>query len=345
MSKTLKTLVVFDSAGTPPENQDYTHELQTPDWQAERNVLDSLKHLGHQVSHLGIYDDVRILFDKITKEKPDIIFNLADHFMNESAFDKHLAGIYELLRIPYTGSPPSALLLAKNKGLTKTILSFHGIDTPKFQVFTRDRKIPKTLHLNTLNYPLIVKALREEASYGISQKSLVTNNGDLLKRIDYVHNVMKQDAIVEEFVEGRELYVSLLGNKDPIVFPLREMIFSNSPEGEAHFATYKAKWDEDYRKRWGIENIFASLPSDVVARIEQMAKKVCEILYLRGYARLDLRLAPDKRIFVIEANANPHIAKDEDFALSAKKGGLGYDQLIQKIIELGFEEHKKFFGE
>lgn len=352
MAKALNILVLFDTAGTPPANQDFSQDFKNnSDWKAERDVITTLKKLGHKVDTLGIYDDITLLTKRISQKCPDIVFNLTEHFLGEASFDRHIVGLLELMKIPYTGSPPSGLFLAKNKGLAKTVMAHHKILTPAFTILNRGKKnIP-----GHLRYPLIVKPLREEASYGITQKSLVTNKRALQERIAYVHDEMLQDAIVEEFIEGREIYVSLLGNLHPTVFPLREMLFSKVNQKNIsvlrqqsamrqQFATFKVKWDQNYRKKQGIKNVFANFSQKTQKEIEAIAKKTYEVLYLRGYARLDLRVTNAGEVYVIEANPNPHIAKDEDFSLSAKKGGLLYPDLLQKIIDFGLSEHKKFFA-
>lgn len=342
MTKKLNILVLFDTAGPPPADQNFSKDFKSNEWKAERDVISTLKNLGHSIDTLGIYDDITLLTKRITQKKPDLVFNLTEHFLGEASFDRHIVGLLELMKIPYTGTPPGGLFLAKNKGLAKTVLSYHGLATPTFTIVNQKEKFKFP---SKLRYPLIVKPLREEASYGITQKSLVTNIKALTDRISYVHDEMKQDAIIEEFIEGREIYVSLLGNKNPTVFPLREMVFSSKKDPDLKaFATFKSKWDQNYRKKRGIRNRFASFPSVLTKQIEELAKKTYQILYLRGYARLDLRITKDGEIYVIEANPNPHIAQDEDFALSVKKEGITYEELLQKIMALGLSEHKRFFS-
>jgi D-alanine-D-alanine ligase len=190
-----------------------------------------------------------------------------------------------------------------------------------------------------------VKPLREEASYGISMASFVTDDKSFIERVQFVHESMGQDVIAEEYVEGRELYVSLLGNQRLTVFPPREMVFAEVPEDEPKIATFKAKWDDKYRERWGIKNRFASsLPEGVEKKIERLSKKAYTHLYLKGYARLDLRLTAQNEIVFIEANPNPFIAKDEDYARLAAKAGVEYDPLIQRILQFGLGENRLIFG-
>jgi D-alanine-D-alanine ligase len=186
-----------------------------------------------------------------------------------------------------------------------------------------------------LQFPILVKPLKEEASLGISQASFVETDEQFRERVQFIHEKFDQDVIAEEYIAGRELYVSLLGNHRLQVFPIRELIFKEVPPDEPKIATYKAKWDEDYRKRWGLQNQFAEgLDPAVVANIEQTCKRIYHLLTIDGYARLDLRLTPGNEVYFIEANPNPILAEDEDFARSGLQAGLPYPQLIGRIMRL-----------
>jgi D-alanine-D-alanine ligase len=183
-----------------------------------------------------------------------------------------------------------------------------------------------------------VKPVKEEASYGISQASFVETDEQFRERAAFIHEKHNADAIAEEYVEGRELYVSLMGNTRLNVFPIRELVFREVPPNEPKIATYKAKWDEEYRKRWGLQNQFSEdLDPALVKEIEETCKRIYRLLTIDGYARIDLRLAAENKIYFIEANPNPHLAADEDFAQAAEKAGLKYPQLIGAIIRLGMK--------
>ena len=333
MHKKLKVLLLYDDAKPLEAGADYSKILAAPEMKAEANVYDALIRLEHEVRLFAVTDSVDTLLQEIRQNPPDLIFNQAEQFCGNSIQERNIMGFFEMLQIPYTGTGPVGLMLCKNKALTKKILTHHRIKTPDFVVFTKGSRIyaPKKL-----KYPLIVKPLREEASYGISMNSWVDNEKSLLERISFVHESMSQDAIVEEFVDGRELYVGILGNQRPHVLPPREMVFEKMLEDEPKIATFKAKWDEKYREKWGIKNKFANLSETVLSKIDRLAKNVFHHLYLKGYARLDLRLSEAGEVVVIEANPNPFIAKDEDFAKAAAKAGFDYDQLIQKIIHYAF---------
>ena len=332
--KKLDVLVIFDSAGTPPADQNFQKEMkEEEDWKTESHVCTALKEVGYRVRTLGVFDDVQLILQAVAKEKPDIVFNLTEHFHDRSHYDRNVAGLFELLQIPYTGSGPAGLMLCRNKGVAKKILSHHRIKTPAFRIYPKgDRLSPSP----KLKYPVLIKPLREEASYGIPKNSLVDQHAAFVERIQFIHETFKQDAIAEEYVEGRELYVSILGNQRLQAFPVREMVFEYIPEADRKFATFKAKWDEKYRRRWGIKNQFANLSPELEKKIQSICKKVYRLLSINGHGRIDCRLTPANEIVVLETNPNPFIAKDEDFARSARKGGLEYNRLIQKILQLEF---------
>lgn len=329
MNKKLNVLLIYDDARAIEAEAEYPELLKAPEMKAESHVYEALRHLGHEVRLFAVTNSVTALVEEVKNHPPDIVFNQAEQFCGDSSQEKNIMGLLEMLQVPYTGTGSVGLMLCKNKALTKKILTHHRIKTPDFQVFHKGCRLyaPKKL-----KYPLIVKPLREEASYGISMNSWVDNPKSLLERIQFVHESMGQDAIVEEFVDGRELYVGVLGNQRLSALPAREMVFENMPEDEPKIATFKAKWDEKYRERWGIKNKFAHLSEALTQKIERLAKNVFHHLYLKGYARLDLRLNAQGEVIVIEANPNPFIAKDEDFAKAAQKAGIDYDSLIQKIL-------------
>ena len=332
MRKKLKVLALFDTAGTPPADQDFSRELQTADWKAEANVIDALKRLGHEVRTLGVFDEPGLILDEVKAHAPDVVFNLTEHFHNRSAYDQNVASLLEMLGVRYTGSGPTGLTLCKNKGMTKEILAYHRIRFPAYAIFPPGATVRKP---KRLSFPLFIKPLQEEASYGISQDSFVENDQAFEERVRFIHERMNQEALAEEYIDGRELYVSILGNRRLQVFPLREVIFSEIPEGRPRFSTFKAKWDNAYRQRWGIQNIFAEpLPEGMAERITQICKKVYRVLRIQGYGRIDLRVAPDGDIAILEANPNPNLADDDEFAQSALKAGLSYDGLIQRILGL-----------
>lgn len=335
MAKKLKVLALFDSPRPTAANEDLTPELKTDAWKTEAGVLAALTELGYQHEHLALFDDPDALRQKLQTFSPDVIFNLADAFRNNPTFDQHIVSFLAMHGIPFTGCGPSGLVLCKHKGVSKKILSYHRIHTAAFVVIPRGKR---TARPKRLRFPILVKPLKEEASYGISQASFVENDADFAERVQFIHEKLNGDVIAEEYIAGRELYVSILGNHRLQVFPIRELVFREVPPDEPKIATYKAKWDEAYRKRWGLENRFAEgLDPAVVRNIESVCKRIYHLLTIDGYARLDLRLTAQNEVYFIEANPNPILAPDEDFAQSAMKTGLTYPQLIDKIARLGLK--------
>lgn len=335
MPRKLKVLALFDAVRPVTLDQDLSAELQTADWKTERALLQALDELGYPHEQLALFDDLDLLRQKLQTFTPDVIFNLADQFRNNRAFDQHIVSYLALHDIPFTGCGPSGLTLCKHKGISKKILSYHRIHTPAFVLIPRGRRAVRPKHLR---FPILVKPLKEEASYGIAQASFVENDDQFRERVTFLHDNTGNDVIAEEYIEGRELYVSLIGNHRLQVFPIRELVFREVPPDEPKIATYKAKWDEAYRAKWGLENRFAEgLEPALVRRIEDVCKRIYHLLTIDGYARLDLRLTAQNEIYFIEANPNPALAPDEDFAQSAMRTGLTYPQLIDKIARLGLK--------
>lgn len=331
--KRYKVLVLFDTAGPPPADQDFTKELKSDDdWAAEAHVIEALKKLGHEVRMIGVWDEPGMIIDEIKANPPDAVFNLTEHFNEISAYDRNVAGLLEMMGVPYTGSSPTGLTLCKNKGMAKELLAYHQIRVPNFAIFSPGAAIKRPAHLT---FPLFIKPAEEEASYGISLDSFVETDDAFEERIRFIHERMNQAALAEEYIEGREIYVSLLGNDRLQVFPPREVIFSEIPAGQPRFSTFKAKWDDAYRKRWGIQNVFAEPFTDGTGqRMVKICKAVYRALRIRGYGRIDLRVTPENEIVILEANPNPNLDRDDEFAQSAMKAGLTYERLIQRILRL-----------
>jgi D-alanine-D-alanine ligase len=330
--KRYKVLVLFDTAGTPPADQDFSEELKTDDWAAEAHVIEALKTLGHEVRTIGVFDEPGMIIDEIKANPPDVVFNLTEHFNAVSAYDRNVAGLLEMLGVPYTGSSPTGLTLCKNKGMAKELLAYHKIRVPNFAIFSPGATIKRP---SRLQFPLFIKPAAEEASYGIALDSFVENDEAFEERVRFIHERMNQAALAEEYIAGREIYVSLLGNDRLQVFPFREVIFSEVPEGQPKFSTFKAKWDDAYRKRWGIQNVFAEpFANGTGQRIVKICKAVYRALRIHGYGRIDLRVTPEGEIVILEANPNPNLDRDDEFAQSAAKTGLSYPRLIQRILKL-----------
>jgi D-alanine-D-alanine ligase len=330
--KNLKIMLLIDLA-IPLGAKEIDEYLKTEDWKSDANVIETLKGLGHEVRLFGLHDDIRPLIEELGRDRPDVVFNLCEAFGNDRDFEPHVVALLELMRIPYTGAGVTPLRVCKDKSLTKKILSYHRVRVPKFLV----SHIGKPLKgLGKFTYPAFIKPLALEASEGIAQGSLVEDEKRALERIRYINEKLGVDAIIEEYIDGRELYVGILGNERLIAFPPRELFFHQVPEGEPKFATFRAKWDDEYRKKWGIDTGPAKgISPEVERRILELCKKIYRLLQMRGYGRIDLRLTDTGEIVFIEANPNPSIAREDDFAQSAEKAGVDYDELIGRILRLG----------
>jgi len=287
------------------------------------------------VKPLGLQDDLSVARNAIKDWEPDIIFNLLEAFDNIVMFDHNIVSFLEMLRMPYTGSNARGLMLARDKSLSKKLMAYHRIPMPEFSVIRRDQKVRIS---KRLPFPLIVKSLTEEASLGISQASVVDSEEKLKERVTFIHEHIGTNALVEQFIEGRELYVGVMGNNRLRVFPIWEMQFTKMPNGVHHIATERVKWSVKYQEKHGIQtNELKDLPEDQCQQIQHLCRRVYRALELSGYARIDLRMDKDGRAYVLEANPNPQIARGEDFAESAKRAGLSYEALLQRIVMLGLQ--------
>ena len=336
MKKPCKILLLFNSPASKPRGYEYKEEFADPEnMYTENDVHRALLANGHGVRVLGIYNDIAPLLEEVKEFPPDVIFNLVDLFHEKAHWDKNAAALIEMLGIPFTGCSPMNLMLCNNKAMSKKILSFHRLKVPHFETFYRGQRLRVG---KKLKLPVVVKPLCEEASRGISQASIADNPAALDERVRFIHQKMDMDAIVEEYVDGRELYVSVMGRKRIEVFPPRELIFGEFPEGEPRIATYKAKWDDVYRQRWGIKSVFAGkLPEGIERQVAESCKRAYRALALDAYARFDIRVTSDGQVFIIEANANPCLARIDEIAQSAQKVGLTYESLIQRIAEQAWE--------
>ncbi|HZS38923.1 MAG TPA: ATP-grasp domain-containing protein [Polyangia bacterium] len=329
----MKILVFFDLHRAPlPDETFSARELREDEGKpTEADVLQCLKRLGHEVDTLAVFDNVLATVEKIKSFQPDVVFNLTESFHATRAHEPNVSALLELLKVRYTGAGPDALLLCKDKSLAKKLLAYHHVRVARFVVSHRARPLRG---LKRFVYPAFVKPINQESSDGISQASFARDEGEVLERVKFLHEKFSDDVLIEEYIEGRELYLSVLGNKRLTVFPARELFFGEVPADVPKFATSKAKWDDAYRKKWGIKNgAPAPLPDGVAAKLEQVARKVYRVLKIRGLGRIDVRLTAANEIIVIEANPNPSLAKEDDFAQSAIAAGMDYDALIQKILD------------
>jgi D-alanine-D-alanine ligase len=338
--KTLRVLALMHANLVPPE--DVTGiDVTEAEWKMEFDVCETVRAMGHEVLPLGVEDDLASARKAIGEWQPHIVFNLLESFHNVGAFDQHVASFLELLRVPYTGCNPRGLTLARDKALSKTLMSYHRIPVPDFMVVRLGRKVRRP---KRLPFPLIVKSLTQEASIGISRASVVEDDEKLAERVRFIHESIGTDALAERFVEGRELYVGILGNQRLEVFPVWELRWEKMPEDGRLIMTDRAKWNTNYQKKYGVMTGPADLTEDQTRAIQRLCKRVFRTLDLSGYARIDLRMDPTGRVYVLEANPNPQLAYGEDFAESAEHGGLSYEALLQRIINYGLSWRPERLG-
>ena len=332
----------MDSEFVPPDSLEGYRPEEILNWKTEYDVVTTLREMGHHVHPLGVSDDLGEIRQAIVEDKPHVTFNLLEEFHGVALFDQHVASYLELMQQPYTGCNPRGLTLGHDKVLCKQILSYHRIATPRFAVFHRGKVIRPQPRLK---YPLLVKSVIEESSLGITRDSIVYSDAQLVERVLRVHEDLDTDALVEEFVEGREFYVGVIGNHRLQTFPVWELLFRNLPEHIPNIATARVKWDLDYQKELGVTTqAVTDLPAATMARIARLCKRIYRVLYLSGYARIDLRVTASGQVYVLEANPNPDLSYGEDFAESANTKGISYEKLMTRIMNLGMRYQPSWRG-
>lgn len=331
--KKKRILVLVHESLVPPDNPEGFSELEVLEWKTEYDVIVTLKEMGHEVDVIGLSSDVDVLLNTIQTFRPDICFNLLEEFHQVPTYDQHVVSLMELLKQPYTGCNPQGLMLAHDKSISKQILAHQGVQTPCFITVPMGKKIPRPV---PLNYPLFVKSSTEDASLGISQASVVHDQKQLVKRVEFIHSSTQSGALIEEYIDGRELYVGVLGNNNVETFPIWELDFSNMPSHAYRIATRKVKWDPKYQKKNGIITAAATdISRNLKQEIERCSKLSYRVLHMSGYARMDFRLTHKGEVFLLEANPNPNLSYGEDLAESAEMIGINYEALLSRIIDLG----------
>ncbi len=338
----LRVLVLMHDYQVPPSDVGGV-DIATAPWKTEYDVLSTLRdELGHDIHVLGVKDDLAGIRAANDEFKPHIAFNLLEAFHEVGTFDQNVVSYLELIRLPYTGCNPRGMFLARDKALSKKLLHYHRIPVPEFGVIARGRKAKLS---KRMRFPVIVKSLTQEASIGISQASVVDDETKLKERVQFIHESIGTDAILERFVEGRELYCGLLGNQRVQTLPVWELTFASMPEGQHRIATERVKWSRKYQDKVGVATGESKdLGADATALVQHISRRVFKVLELSGYARIDLRQDKDGRVFVLEANPNPQIAKGEDFADSAAAAGHSYAALLQRILTTGLRWEPERLG-
>jgi D-alanine-D-alanine ligase len=300
-------------------------------------VARTLRKLGHRVSVLGVHGDVKRLVAGLARRKPDLVFNLMEMFGENVFGDIPVTGLLDLLGVDYTGSGPGELYLSQDKGLTKKLLAFEDILYPRFAVFSRDTAFETG---GNLRMPLFVKPLRSDASLGIGGKSLVQDWTGLMERVSAIRREVDDAALAEEFIDGREFYVGVVGNSQPKALPPVEIDFTGFPEGVPKVMDSKAKWDERSKEYKGTRSILAQLPDELRARLQKVAVDAYRALRVRDYGRVDIRLTDTGEIYVLEVNASCYLERNSEFAMAAAAGGLDYPRLIERIVDLALARRK-----
>jgi len=334
MSRRFNITVLVDPATIPPDDPHFQKPPKKP--VTEYHICEALRLLGHRVTALGAEYDIAAVAQSLNNQRPDLVFNLTEQFCGDRRLDKNIAALLELLDIPFTGAGTMGLMLARDKGLCKQILTLHRIRVPNFIALPHRRaiRVPKNLP-----YPMVVKPAFEDSSEGLSNASVVYDPQALTERATFIHERWQQPAIAEEYIEGRELYVSVIGNRRLTVLPPRECCFNADGDQGPLILTYRCKWDDDYREKWKITFGFAELEPAVLKNVERVCKRAYRALQLQDYGRMDLRLTPDNRLVILEANPNPDIAYGEEVAEAAERTGISYESLIDKIIRLALKRY------
>lgn len=302
----------------------------------------ALKAGGHELRKLAVDNSVQPLVTSLTEDRPDLVFNIAESFAGKSALESNVAALMNLLDLRYTGSSPAGLILAGDKTLTKKVLTFHGILTAKFATVFRG----SVDWAGQIEFPLILKPPQEDASLGITQKSIVNNVQELLETISSLQEEYQGPVLAEEFIDGREFYVGVLGNSDVKALPIMEMDFTGYPEGRPKIASWEAKWGDDGDEKGaefeGTKSVFPTDVSEELAgRMQKVAIDAFQALRLRDYARVDLRVNAREEIFVIEVNPNCYLEQTAEFAAAAAKDGTDYNTLISRIVELASARYSR----
>ncbi|MCA9310069.1 MAG: ATP-grasp domain-containing protein [Phycisphaerales bacterium] len=308
-------------------------ELEIAPFKTEYDVVATLESLGHEVATVGVDDDLGVIQAAVDEFRPHVVFNLVEEFAHRGTNVAYLLGYLELIGQSYTGCNPVGMMLSNDKAMQRKILRHHRIRTPDFVIVRLGRRVRRP---RRLQFPLIVKALTLHGSVGISQASVVHDDDHLDERVRFMHEHTGDHVIVEQFIEGRELYVGMLGNRRIETFPIWELHVPNRREGSPLIATGKLKWDLRYQDRVGVKTgVASSLPEALEARIISVCKRAYRVLQQTGYCRMDLRLDETGRAWLIESNPNPQLSFGEDFAESAEAYGLEYPALLQRIVNLG----------
>jgi D-alanine-D-alanine ligase len=300
-----------------------------------QEIAHALRRAGHRVSYL-VVDGTRRSLARIGRVDADLVFNLVETFANDDTKEPHVAAYYELLGLRYTGSGPRGLSLAMDKGLAKKVLAFHGLQSPRFATVWRGRLD----WAHNVEFPVIVKPMREDGSIGVGFSALVGSIKELMERIDELHADFDHPVLIEEYVDGREIYVGVVGNQRPEAFPPLELDLSHLPAGTPRIAGAEVKWQEGTRAYRGSKFLIPEdLGQTTTEEIQQTATTAFQVLQLRDYARFDFRVTADKKVYLIEANPNPYLHSGAEFIKAARASGRTHPQTILEIVDLALARY------
>jgi D-alanine-D-alanine ligase len=305
-------------------------------------VAGALRANGHEPTMLSVHGDVEKLVSGLRDSAPDLVFNLMEMFGQNVLGDVGVTGLLELLGLRYTGCGPGEAYLQQDKGLAKKLLAFDQIRYPDFAIFAADSTLETG---GNLRLPLFVKPLRADASIGIDGGSLVHTATDLMKRVVQIHEELHDSALAEEYIDGREFYVGVLGNQDPIAFPPIEMDFSRLDPDKPHIADAKAKWQKGTPEYKGTRSVLADVAPEMLAKLQKAALEAYRALRVRDYGRVDFRVNDTGETYVIEVNANCYLERSSEFATAARAAGIEYNDLIGRIAQLAIERNEKQFSQ
>jgi D-alanine-D-alanine ligase len=321
----------------PPEDIAGKPDAEVFEYKTDYDVVTGLRDLGHEVQPLGLYDDLTPLRQAIQNFIPHIVFNLLEEFRGETMLEQNVVSYLELVQVPFTGCNPRGLIIARDKALSKKILHYHRIRVPRFAVVPAGRKLRHKPA--RLDYPLIVKSQVEEASFGIAEASLVNNDEKLAERIEFMHANVGTSLILEQYVDGRELYVGVMGNSRLQVLPVWELEMRGLRSDAPRIATRRVKWNLKFQERRGIEiGPARDLPPEVERLLVKTTKRLYRLLQLSGYARVDFRLDAEGRPYFLEANPNPDIGYGDEFAEAAEAAGIDYEPLLDRLLAIGLRK-------
>ncbi len=325
----MHVVVLIDPEAVLPSDPQFETAAEHAVTEVEYHVTETLRDAGHEARVVPFGPDLAATAARLRDPPPDLVFNLTEHYGGNRRMDMHIVAFLEMLGVPYTGTGPEGMMLCRDKGLCKRLLLHHRVRVPDFVILPPGRlRVPRAL-----SYPAVVKPALEDGSDGISRASLVRSEEELRQRAGQLHERMGQPVICEEFIPGRELYVTLLGNRRLLVLPAREVRFGRTADdGGPLIATARVKRDPAYREKWGIRYEDALLDADTNARLARLCRRIFRVLQVRDYARIDVRLREDGEAVFLEANANPDLTMGDEVSESAVRAGLSYDALIARLV-------------